>query len=629
MDAANHIESFEQASSPVSTQPTESSGTSTSGEVSRVQSCSTSVTDPDDSRICGKDDAFGKWRPIVHLIAPQGWLNDPCAPGYDHINDCYHVGFQWNPDSPEWGNISWGAATSNDLVSWSVSRDPSIIPTKDDDPGGVFTGCLSPVELYPGELTAFYTSARILPIHHTLPYNYGSEGLSIATSKNGGRTWDRHEGNTVLPGPPPDMKVTGWRDPFVSAWPSLAKVMGDSENTLYGIVSGGLLGQGPTPFIYRLNSNDITEWSFLSSLISMPRNFSPSSLWPIDNGVNWEVTNFLSLQDPDDSRTHDFLIMGVEGRVPQESDKGRSQFSVDHGQLWMCGKLEARDGRPTMEYLYGGYLDHGSFYAGNSFWDPKTKKRIIIGWVIEEDLPSELRRRQGWSGLLSLPRVVKLQRLRGVVQSLLTPLHDIPSISLVQDGVYGSDNEPTFEVTTLCAVPDRRLRSLRGSMHSVEPTGPQAKCFFPQGCPALEMMATFDVGPLVHSVGVQLLFAGDNEPKGVVMFDASSERLTVQRHESTTEPGVIVTEEKAPHTLFTSVDDSGEEKMTREPLSLHMFFDVSVLEVFANDRTALTTRLYADVAKVVAVEPFVIGSDGTTRVGLDALRSLTCWELRN
>ncbi|KAF9877877.1 hypothetical protein CkaCkLH20_04453 [Colletotrichum karsti] len=449
-----------QFNNPPYAQTPESCGNSISEE-SCVYSRSTSVSEPDDSYICTKQrELFQKWRPTIHLIAPTGWLNDPCAPGYDHINDCYHIGFQWNPESAEWGNICWGAATSRDLLSWDISREPSIVPSKEEGEGGVFTGCLSPVELHPGKLTAFYTSAKILPIHHTLPYTHGSEGLHLATSSNSGKTWTRYEANPVLPGPPSDLKVTGWRDPFVSVWPSLARTLGDPDNTLYGIVSGGLLGQGPTPFIYRLDEGDITNWEFLSPLVSLPPNHSPSPSWPTDNGVNWEVTNFLSLEDPDDTRTHDFLIMGVEGRLPQEWNKGRSAFSVDHGQLWMCGKLQADDGKPTMDYTYGGCLDHGSYYAGNSFWDPKTQQQIIIGWIIEEDLPVELRKHQGWAGLLSLPRALKLQRLRGVSRALVTPLEQIPSILLRQDGIRG--NEPTYEVTTLCAVPDDRLSRLRG-----------------------------------------------------------------------------------------------------------------------------------------------------------------------
>lgn len=48
--------------------------------------------------------------------------------------------------------------------------------------------------------------------------------------------------------------------------------------------------------------------------------------------------------------------------------------------------------------------------------------------------------------------------------------------------------------------------------------------------------------------------------------------------------------ESAPHTLFTFVNERGEE--TEETLRVHAFFDKSVLEVFVNERTVISTRIY-------------------------------------
>lgn len=48
-------------------------------------------------------------------------MNDPCAPGYDASTGLFHLMYQWNPYSHLWDHISWGAATSSDLVSWTYS----------------------------------------------------------------------------------------------------------------------------------------------------------------------------------------------------------------------------------------------------------------------------------------------------------------------------------------------------------------------------------------------------------------------------------------------------------------------------------------------------------------------------
>ena len=74
------------------------------------------------------------------------------------------------------------------------------------------------------------------------------------------------------------------------------------------------------------------------------------------------------------------------------------------------------------------HLDHGCLYAANSFFDTKTSKHIVWGWITEEDLCDDLRHEQGWSGLLSLPREIRLQTLESVVRAWKSDLKDITSV---------------------------------------------------------------------------------------------------------------------------------------------------------------------------------------------------------
>ncbi|KAI1025333.1 hypothetical protein LB505_009611 [Fusarium chuoi] len=102
-----------------------------------------------------------------------------------------------------------------------------------------------------------------------------------------------------------------------------------------------------------------------------------------------------------------------------------------------------------MQFRSGGALDYGAIYAVNSFHDPKSNQQVAFGWIVEEDLSAELKRTQGWAGLLSVPRILQLSRIRHVVKALKSDLTSIMSRqaaaeSIVPDqfssGIYGYDS---------------------------------------------------------------------------------------------------------------------------------------------------------------------------------------------
>jgi beta-fructofuranosidase len=160
-------------------------------------------------------------------------------------------------------------------------------------------------------------------------------------------------------------------------------------------------------------------------------NFTPSR-WSHDSGRNWEVVNFVSLAtDKEGKCLYDFLIFSAEGREPRPGGGIQSANRDDRAQMFICGDLEkTNNGSLSMKFKYGGLLDHGAFYAGNSFWDPVTNTHILWGWIQEDDLSLEMRRRQGWAGVLSFPRALRLITVdcvesalfsvKSVIQSLIT-----------------------------------------------------------------------------------------------------------------------------------------------------------------------------------------------------------------
>lgn len=74
-------------------------------------------------------------RPQVHFTSKFGWINDPNGLIYD--GEKFHLYFQYNPFDIKWNNMSWGHATSTDLMHWQ-QHDTVLYP---DGMGTIFSGC--------------------------------------------------------------------------------------------------------------------------------------------------------------------------------------------------------------------------------------------------------------------------------------------------------------------------------------------------------------------------------------------------------------------------------------------------------------------------------------------------------
>ena len=53
-------------------------------------------------------------RPRFHFAPARNWMNDPN--GLIFYRGTYHLFFQYNPEGDQWGNMSWGHATSTDFI---------------------------------------------------------------------------------------------------------------------------------------------------------------------------------------------------------------------------------------------------------------------------------------------------------------------------------------------------------------------------------------------------------------------------------------------------------------------------------------------------------------------------------
>lgn len=515
--------------------------------------------------------------------------------------------------------MSWGHATSKDLLTWNhqTITKPALAPDMSYDKEGVFTGCFTPSGPLgeKGQMTLFYTSVCHLPLHWSIPYVRGCEGLSAAVSRDGGKTWDKVDSNPILPDEPKGINVTGWRDPYFAPWKALDTLRGKKEQSLYGAIAGGIHDDGPAIFLYAAPPNDLLKWEYLGIFLKVPGQLRHSPKWSADLGVNWECSNFMTLPDLETKTTaKDFIVCGSEGgkERPWVTSYREAHPKVPVRTVnycfWLCGAtVKGEDDSVSFRIDYSGFMDHGCFYAASTFQDPVSDRRIVWGWIKEEDLPIEYSKRKGWTGCLSLPRELFLQRIPRVVKALQSSLTEITSITAVEN----APEEGVYDVETLGIRPLTDLTALRqgsplvlngislpkssGTTHSTSVSAAR-----------WELEATIDVLQGCTSVGLHIRHTADMSSITTISFSPAEEEITVDRTKSSRSADVNRSTERGPMTLFST--KSGHD-IVQEQLKLHVFSDGNTIEIFANDRFAMATVIYTTDPTALDLTLFAEGSE--------------------
>jgi beta-fructofuranosidase len=198
-----------------------------------------------------------------------------------------------------------------------------------------------------------------------------------------------------------------------------------------------------------------------------------------------------------------------------------------------------------------GRLDSGAYYAPITQLDDKGK-RILWGWI-QERRSRDAQNAAGWSGALSLPRVISL----------------------------GKDGKLYFE-------PAPQLHSLRRTRQNILnmtiPNNRPLKLPDVEG-DALEIYAEFEPGD-AEEFGLHVLMSPDMAEHTPILYDRQSNKLSKNADLRLT-PG--------------------------EALRLHVFIDGSVIEVFANGRACLTERAYTSSPSCNQVALFSRGGTAKLR----------------
>ncbi|GAT72148.1 glycoside hydrolase family 32 protein [Microbacterium hydrocarbonoxydans] len=336
-------------------------------------------------------------RPLLHFAPERNWINDPN--GLVFHKGRYHLYYQCNPDGVIHDHLSWGHASSTDLVEW----DHHPVAIRNDEAGEIYSGSavvdrgntsgLGSADA--PALVALYTQASKHPNH---------QAQALAHSVDDGLTWTKYAGNPVLDrgtGEFRDPKVFRYEGPAGSYWVMVAVEATDRQVLLH-------------------RSDDLTRWTFLSS-------FGPERA--VD-GV-WECPDLFPLAvdgDPSDVRWVLLISLNPGG------------IAGGSGTQYVIGRFDGvtftADADATGEAI--DWLDFGrDCYAGVTFDGLAREDRTLIAWMSNWDYARYLPFTEGTlqHGMMALPRRLSLVRVDGRLRLRQQPITASPGEEQVTQGV--------------------------------------------------------------------------------------------------------------------------------------------------------------------------------------------------
>lgn len=275
---------------------------------------------------------------------------------------------------------------------------------------------------------------------------------------------------------------------------------------------------------------------------------------------------------------------------------------ASHWALWQEGIVNRRaNGSAVFTPIAGGAGDWGLLYALTSFNDTKNNRRVQWGWA-PEDLVGDgglfSASQQGFQGSHALPRELFVLTTPNVVNAdgMLGEIGN----SVLTQSMDGSFIAQTLGVRPLTDV----VTGLRNgtTQHSWPGrTFNSSATLLANGSSHMELSAT--VTSATGACGLRVGVSPDGQEYTNIYYEPSNNTVVVDRSHSS-----LINEFNNASVIgyfypYTMALEYGNATM--EPLVWDVFLDGSLLEVYINQRFALTTRIYPSMTSSTGVGVFV------------------------
>jgi levanase/fructan beta-fructosidase len=362
---------------------------------------------------CGQDGIkpTPQWRPAYHFTPLKNWTNDPN--GLIFLDGKYHLYNQQNPYGIGWGHMSWGHATSTDLVHWE--HLPLAMPeTIDKDTTWRFSGSA----VWDKNNTSGLCNAGgcLIAVYTADQPNLKKESQFIAYSNDRGRTFTNYVHNPVI-----DLNKRDFRDPNVTWSTQLNKWL--------------MVVALPREYKVRFYaSSNLRDWDLLSE-------FGPGGY----TRAAWECP---------------FLVpLTVEGKGSEKWVLVVSAGGAEKGTYmqYFTGMFDGRtftNDNPSDTVLTVDYGD--CLYAAIPWNGTPGKNKTYIGWLTPGPQAT-----YPWTGQMSIPRDLSLRETPRGLRLVQTPA------ALIRKNLDNLSHHRVMEAKDL-AIHAQKWKTMPGNAYWIE-----------------------------------------------------------------------------------------------------------------------------------------------------------------